>query len=138
MSDLTRCRQRIGGFLLRQEMRFVHQDGSEPALPEMAGHPQPGIDPGRIAPVGVGKCLAQTVFMGGYEDQMHMVGHQAPRPDCALRPFRGREHELFVCGVVVLTEEHLLTPVAALDDVLRQSRDDNTGDAGHGRSVAGW
>jgi hypothetical protein len=63
----------------RREMMLVHGNGAEPALPEKAGAFAPG--PGDASMVGVRtrKRATPPVWIGRYENQMHMVRHPAPR-----------------------------------------------------------
>ncbi len=63
---------------------------------------------------------------------MDVVGHQAigpapRRPACGT----GFGQQIAIERVVVVAEEHPLAPVAALGDVMGQTGDDETGDAGH-------
>ncbi len=60
-----------------------------------------------------------------------MVGHQAPGPDLTLRLGGGLKDQVFVSSVIVLLEENGFSAVPALGDVMRKSRDDDTGDASH-------
>lgn len=60
----------------RLQMGLVHDHGAEPALPEMAGALQAGMDVAGIAAMHRGEGAAQPVAVRGHQDQVDMVGHQ--------------------------------------------------------------
>ena len=61
-------------------MRLVHDHGAEPALPEMDGSLAPRMDDAGIAAVDGGERPAQAVGIRRHQDEVNMVGHQAPCP----------------------------------------------------------
>lgn len=103
----------------------------------MARHLQALIDPCSILPVRLGKCRAQTVLVGWHQNDVHMIGHQAPRPYRALRLFSSDEQLVAVETVVVIVEENLRAPVAPLGDMMRLAGNDNPRQAGHGAAISG-
>jgi hypothetical protein len=60
---------------------LVHRDGAEAALPEMAGLPLPCVNDARIAAMHRRERAAQAVCVAGHQDEMHVIGHQAPGQD---------------------------------------------------------
>jgi len=54
--------------------------GAEPALPEMAAAFAPRMDDAGITAVHGGERPAQAVGIRRHQDEMNMVGHQAPGP----------------------------------------------------------
>jgi hypothetical protein len=112
-------------------MRLVHHHRSIPSLPHMAGPSVACIQPRRIAPVGIGHRQPQTVTAGGHDQQMDMVRHQAPTPDFTPRLRRRGAQLIEVEAVVAIGEKHLLTPVAALGDMMGKPWNDNAGETGH-------
>lgn len=100
-------------------MRRVH-GASGQMRPAQAPAPAfPDMDPTRLAAVGIGKCRAQAAGRAGHQDQVHMVGHQAPGPhrNAHLRATLG---ELVATGgMIVVGKEGLLPAIAALGDVMR-------------------
>ena len=61
-----------------------------------------------------------------------MVGHQAIGPHRNARLAAARGEEIAVERIIAVLEEHLLTPIAALRDMMRQTGHDDAGKAGHG------
>ena len=82
------------------------------------------VDSERIAPVGRGHGGAQPVGSAGHQDQVDMVGHEAPGPDrrAGLQAVTAQEPE--VGAIVVEREEDRLAAAAALGDMMRNARDD--------------
>jgi hypothetical protein len=74
----------------------------------------------------------QTVSGGGAHDQVDVVGHQAVGPDLHVAPPRLRGEQVAVDLLFAVLKEDRLAPVAPLGDVMRQSRGDDAGEAGHG------
>src|SRR3954469_18267375 len=59
------------------QMFFVQQNRTEAALPQMARPAVPPVDAGRIAPMRFGERSPQAILIGGYQDHVNVVGHQA-------------------------------------------------------------
>ncbi len=51
---------------------------------------------------------------------MNVIGHQAPGPAQDTLGRAGRDHQIAIERVILLIEEGLLPPVAALGDVVRR------------------
>jgi hypothetical protein len=95
------------------------------------------IDRDGIAGVGRRQGRAEPVLACRDEDEMDMVWHQAPGPDrsAALPAEAPQEGE--VEGVVVFAEEDALAAIAALGDVVGQSRQDLAGGSRHSGRLTG-
>jgi hypothetical protein len=57
--------------------------------------------------------LPESVEMQGNGDQMHMIGHQAPRSDPGLGLGGIDPEQIKIGGIIFVGEKHLLAPVAA-------------------------
>ncbi len=58
-------------------MRFVHNDGEETLLPEMASPTTHTIDEQSVTAVQRAKEFREALSMVRDDDKMHVVGHQA-------------------------------------------------------------
>lgn len=63
------------------EVRFVHHNRAKPPPPKMSSPLISRVDPRRIPPVGIGYTSSQSVFVGGVDNKVNMIWHQAPCPD---------------------------------------------------------
>src|SRR5258708_28906826 len=117
-------------------MILIHGNGSEPALPEMPGAPTAGVNNAGIAAVHGRKRLAQPVAIGRHQDEMHMVGHQAPGPDLDIGPAALRGEKITVERIICVAEESARAAVAALGDMVRSAGDNDASEAGHAESMA--
>jgi hypothetical protein len=59
------------------------------------------------------------------------LGHQAISPDRGDRASRRRGDQAAVKAVILGPEEHRLVAIAALSDVMRQTRQNHAGDPGY-------
>lgn len=112
-------------------MGFIHRHGPEPALPEMPGSLVTGIDSGGIAAVGVGDTAAQAFRISGHDDQVDMVGHQAPSPDLAAGLRQSNAQKITLGLIVGTTKETRFLPVSPLGDMVRKAGNDNAGETSH-------
>lgn len=113
-------------------MHLVHRDRAEPALPQMASPAVPRVDPPGIAAVGVGKGRPEPVGIGGNDDQVNVVGHQAIGPDLSRRGLCGLGQQLAIGEKIILLEKGRAATIAALRDMIGQSGDDEPGKSGDG------
>lgn len=120
----------------RKRMRLVHGARAETTLPEIATPTLAPIDGDAVAPVSVGNRLRHAHAARRHEDQMNVVGHQAPRPDGDPAGPAMLAEELDVEPVIVVAEEHQLAPVATLGDVVRDVGHDRPRKLGHGGSLS--
>ena len=115
-------------------MVLVHRHATEAPLPEVAGPFQSGMDVPRIAPMQRRERPPQSVGVGGFEDQVNMIGHRHPRPHRDLRGAAMLAQQVAIMAIILVLEERPLATIAALGDVVWQSGDDDTGKAGHATS----
>jgi hypothetical protein len=87
------------------KMCLVHRHRAIAPLPDMPGPIIARIQPGRTAPVRVRHALPQPIRIRRDDQQMHMVRHQAPRPDLGLRPLC-RRAQLIQIEAVILIEKN--------------------------------
>ncbi len=121
----------------RQKVLVVHRDRAEARLEEMSGHPKPGVDDQRIPPVCFAERPSQSPFRVRNQDEMDVVGHEAIGPASNAVPAALAGQEIAIELVVVVAEEYLLAPIAALGHVMRKARNGETRDAGHGPPFSG-
>jgi len=62
-------------------MVLVHHDGAEAPLPEMPGAESAPMDDAGIASMHRRQRAAQPVRVARGQDEMDMIGHEAPGPD---------------------------------------------------------
>jgi hypothetical protein len=74
---------------------------------------------------------AKAVRVGGNDDRVDVVGHQAIAPDLDPRALGRLREEVEIERVVGLLEEGLLPTVAALGYMMRQAGDDETRKTSH-------
>jgi hypothetical protein len=99
----------------------------------MPGNAQARVDDAAITAVRFADGARQPVWPIGNEDQMDVVGHQAlaPHRHAMFSAFHGQE--IAIKLVIGVAEENRLAAIAALRDMMRQSGNDEAGDAGHTR-----
>ena len=114
-------------------MRLVHGDGAEPGLPEMPGPPWAPMDRAGISAMHARQGAPEAVPVLRHEDQMDVIGHQAPGPDLDVG---SAAEEIAIERIVIATEERLLPAVAALGDMVRDTGNDDPGETGHARTSA--
>ena len=102
----------------------------------MAGLARPRVDVASVEPVRPGQRQRERRTVVGSEDQMDVVRHQAIGPAGDAEAPAGFGEPVLVERIVAVLEENPLAAIAALGDVMGQARDDDAGDAGHGRTIA--
>jgi hypothetical protein len=115
-------------------MILVHGDATKPALPEMAGAPLTRVNNAGIASMRRGKSAAQAIGVGGNEDQVHVIWHQAPGPNLDVCVVAMPGQQIAVEGEVLVIEKRARAAIAALGDVVGDAGDDNTSKTGHAAS----
>ena len=80
---------------------------------------------------------AQPVGIGGHEDKVDVIVHQAPGEAFHPRFRAALAQEINVEQAVLVGEEDRLPAIAALGDVMRDAGDDDAGEAGHSGRLAG-
>ena len=117
-------------------MRRVHRHGAEPPLPEMPGPLLARMDCAGIGAMHPREGAPQAVRVAGHQDQMDMVGHQAPGPDLDAGGAAGAAEEIAIEHIVRIRKERLLAAVAPLGDMVRRIGNDDPGETGHARTLA--
>jgi hypothetical protein len=74
-----------------------------------------------------GERAAQPVGVRRHQDQMDVVGHQAPRPDCDIGGAAVLGQEVTVERVVGVGKENAGAAVATLGDMMRVTGNDDAG-----------
>lgn len=80
---------------------LVHRDGAEATLPEMPGFVLSRIDGPGIRAVHLRERAPQAIRAGRHQDQVHMVRHQAPRPEADIGGAAMLDQEVFVERIVL-------------------------------------
>ncbi len=119
----------------RQEVRLIKNAGGETALSQVAPPALAKVHATRVPPMGLADRPAQAVGRFRHHDQMHVVGHQAVRPHGHAAGIAPLGHQVDVGVVIVLRKERPLPAVAALRQVMRQTRGDDTSDSRHGLTL---
>jgi hypothetical protein len=65
------------------------------------------------------------------KNQMHVIRHQAPAPDLDLGRIAMRGEQVAIESIVVVAEERPGPPVATLGDMVRETGNDDAGEASH-------
>jgi len=113
------------------QMLLIQGNRAEAPLKQMTGLARPGVHEARIEPVRARQRQSEPSGVGGREDQMHVVGHQAIGPDLDAEFGAGRGEPIAIEGVVLVAEENALAAVASLRDMMRRAGKDDAGDARH-------
>jgi len=117
----------------------VHHEGVETFLPEVAAPAFASVDVTRVAPVGLGNGGAQAIAVGGYEDQVNVVGHEAVGEYGCTGVGAGLSEQVEIEPAVIIPEERGLAAIAALGDVMGMTGCDESGHPGHGfRPYCRW
>lgn len=84
------------------------------------------VDIAGIAPMGWRQGPPKAIRIGRHENEMRMIGHQAPSPHLdAGSPAMDRK-AVAVKGIVLDTKEGALPPIAPLGDMIRQTGNHDT------------
>ena len=125
--DVSHSRERVG---------FVKRGGEEATLPEVTAAAVEPVDGLGVLPVRPADGVLEAIRVGGDDDEVDVVGHQAPGDDAD--PVQGRllGEELEIEVAVVVGEEDVLavvaSPVLGLGDVVGESREDDASGTSHG------
>ena len=117
-------------------MGLVHGHGAEPALPEMPGPPLARVDGAGIGTMHSRQGAPETVRIQRHEDQMEVIGHQAPSPDLDIRRAALAAEEIAIIRIVGGAKKRPLPAIATLGDMVRDMGNDDPGEASHGRILA--
>ncbi len=86
--------------------------------------------------MSVGDGSRQPLAGLRHEDQMDVIGHQAPGPAGNSPGTAMLSQQLDIQSVIVVTEEHRLPPIATLGNVVRHIRHDSAWKLCHGAIMA--
>jgi hypothetical protein len=67
----------------------------------------------------LGQRAPQTIRIFRNQDQVNVIGHQAPCQAMHVALAAGCRHQLDICGIILVPEEYRLPPVASLGHVMR-------------------
>jgi len=106
------------------EIRLVERRRKVPALPEMAAPVEAAVDMLRVSRVQRPEQALQPVRLSRRGDEVDVVRHQAigEHVDAGGLGIVLQLGE--IAAAIVVAEEHLVLPVAALRDMVRDSRND--------------
>jgi hypothetical protein len=83
-----------------------------------------------VAAVHAGQRPVQPVGVGRHQDEMNVVGHQAPRPHRNVGLPAMLRQKIAVECVILVTEKGARAAVAAFGDMVRNAGDNDAGKAG--------
>lgn len=120
-----------------EQMRRVEGTGGETPLPEIAGPALALVDRSGVAPVRLTEGKPQAGGIGGREQEVDVVRHQAPGPDGHVVAPAPSGEEFVGQRVVGGAEEGRLTAVAPLGHLMRDSGRYRPCQPFHGGRLAG-
>jgi hypothetical protein len=129
--DITDCR-------LKKALS-IQRRGAEMVLPQMPTLPPPVVYPQSKTGMRTSKTPSQRLFLLlQNRNKMHVIIHQAVRPDThsVLLRVLTQQGQVMLTGTVVI--EHTRSPIAALREVMRDSRNNDSCDSSHETKVACW
>src|SRR6266436_1787180 len=97
----------------------------------MARPVEPRVDRPGVAPVRFGKGRPQPVLVGRRHDRVDLIGHQAMSPDLRIDATCRRRDQTAVEPIILGSEEHRLTAIAALGNMMRQARQHHARHSSH-------
>ncbi len=77
----------------------------------------------------VAKCPRQRFRGSGKHDKMHVIGHQTPSENAEVMAVGLSAKYLDIADTVLIGEEDVLPIVASLRDVMRDTREHESGSA---------
>jgi hypothetical protein len=121
---------------VRHQMRIIHRVAGKAPLKQIAAPAFAEIDPAAVPPVRLTERRAQAIFGGGHEDEVYVIVHQTPaKTDRAVRR-AGLRDQRQIGRAILIAEENRQPPVPPLGDVMRDIRDNNARQTGHGAGLA--
>ena len=119
----------------RDEMMIVQGAREKSVLPEMPAASVETVDVLRVDQVRAADGAGERILVGGRGDQVDVVRHEAIAGDDEAELFRLLFQDGEVTAAIVVDEKSILAVVPTLRDVMRNPRDDDSGDARHERRV---
>jgi len=92
----------------------------------------PPIKPLGVHPVEVAHALGQ-IGVGGFEDEMIMIGHQTIGMTPPMKPLTYLGVDLKKRGAIGIIEENILPSIPACRDMIQSTRIFNAKGSSHGR-----
>ena len=77
----------------------------------------------------VAKCPRQRFRRSGNHDKMNVIGHQTPSEDAEVMAAGVSAKYLDIADTVLIGEEDVLPIIASLSDVMRDTREHESGSA---------
>ncbi len=100
---------------------LIHDHRTLAPLPQMACPFVSGVDAGGLFAVGPGNHLTKSVLMGGNDDEMDMIGHQAIAPDFTAGVFDGPAKHTQIGLIIIARKENLFPSATAPSHVAGQA-----------------
>lgn len=115
----------------RNQMRLIHGYAAEAPLEQIPAPPVAEVHMPRIAPVGLSDGSGEALLGPRHHYQMHMVVHQAVRPDLETATAGLLAQQLTVHLPVRGAEENRLAAVTALGHMVRNAGEGEPWEASH-------
>ena len=112
-------------------MNLIQGARKKAVLPKVAATPVQPIDILAVSEVRWADGLRQRILRSGRPHEMDVIGHKAIAKQAEAEALAVFAEEFEVRTAVVIHEENILTIVAALNNVVRLSRNDDSGHARH-------
>lgn len=119
-----------------EKMAFVERVGFETTLPEVPAPFFTKVYPSGINPMGFAEGFGQGAFGPGNGNKMHMIRHQAVRPEIYLEFFEMVFEEPEVEDPVMVIEKSRLAAVSLLDNMVGDADHFKARTSRHGRGKA--
>ena len=120
-----------------QEMCCVERAGVISPLPEVSSDGAHPVDALRVLAMHGAQRARHAIRTRWLHDQMHVVRHQAIRKNRDSKAPRVRVEQAQVSLGIALRQEHPLTVISALRDVMRDARKDGSAVSRHDREAMG-
>jgi len=117
------------------EVRFVEREGGVAALPQRAGPALALVHLPAVAALRRRQRGSNAVLARRHEDQVNVVRHQAPGPDCGAGLAAPVAKQGEIAGVIGVREEGRLPAAAALRHVMRDVREYEADGARHAGTI---
>jgi hypothetical protein len=112
-------------------MALIQGAGEKTVLPQVPRAAVHAVDVSSVEVVGASQRLGQRVLPLGRGNEVNVIGHQTIGVQDQAELLGVSEQQLQVDLTVIVNEEHILTIVAPLRDMMRAPRNDGSGDSWH-------
>ena len=113
------------------EVIVVENDRGKAALEEMSRPAAARVDEVGITAVRLTHGQTECICLSGNENQVNMVRHQAVGPYLHFVPGRLRGKKIEIDGLIAFLKEDRLSSVTALGDMMRPTRNNDSGKPSH-------